>query len=183
MSTATEEPKTEPKVTEEPKTPSSGDTDVSIPKVRFDEVNNRMKLAEQELEKLKSAQTKADEERLTAEKKFEELAAKRTTERDEQKARADGLESKLADYEARLQKVADARVKELPEKWQAKVPSGENVLAADRLSKIEELLELAKEVNVAPPPGNGPSPRPAGAPPAKTEAEARAAQSRLYSQF
>lgn len=165
------DPIEEPKPTEEPKPPASGVTDVSIPKVRFDEVNDRMKKAEAELDRVKAVQAKADEERMSADKKFEDLAAKRATERDEWKAKAEGLETKLGDYEARLQAVADARVMELPEKLRAKVPAADKVSAADRLARIEELLEIAKELNVAPAPGNGPSPRPAGAPdPAKAAA-------------
>lgn len=152
--------------------PAPSDIDVKIPKVRFDEVNDRMKKAEAELDKLKATQAKADEDRLNAEKKFEELATKRATERDEWKAKAEALETTLGDYEKRLHAVADARVMELPEKLRAKVPGADKVPAADRLARIEELLEIAKELNVAPAPGNGPSPRPAGAPdPARSAAE------------
>jgi hypothetical protein len=144
--------------------PTPGDsTGVQIPKARFDEVNDRMKSAEAELERLRGAQKAADDERLANEKKFEELAVKRTAERDEWKGKAETAEARARDLDARLHRIADERVRALPEKLRARVPEADKAGADARLEKIEELEAVLAEVPTQPvPPGLGRAPKPAG---------------------
>ncbi len=178
--TPTPEPPANP-----PTPPPPGDPPgVTIPKVRFDEVNDRMKTAEAELQRLRDAQTAADEKRLADDKKFEELATKRTTERDEWKGKAETAEQRISELETRLHAIADERAKALPEKLQARVPAAEAGAVA-RLEKIEELEAVLAEVPHAPPaPGNGRGPKPVGAPGQREADEAaRQDQRRLYSTF
>lgn len=163
MSTNPTPPAETPPV-EPPGTPAPPAVIGAIPKERFDEVNERKKAAEAELADLKAKQAKADEERMATENKHKELAEKRATERDAERARADAAEAKSAALEASLHAVADARVKELPEKLQALVPNADTMSAGERVAKIEELLSVVREINPAPAPGNGPGPRAAGAP-------------------
>lgn len=170
--------------------PTPGDnTGVSIPKARFDEVNERMKAAEAALATANAAQAKVDEDRLAAEKKFEDLATKRAGERDEWKGKAEAAEKRATEMETRLHAIADARVKTLPEKLQAKVPAADAADALTRLLKVEDQedsLEAARaEIPTKPiTPGVGGGPPPVGSPGGKEEeAAARAGQARLYGQF
>jgi hypothetical protein len=166
--------------------PTPGDpTGVQIPKQRFDEVNERMKTAEAELQKLRDAQKTADDERLANEKKFEELAQKRTTERDEWKTKADEAAARAEALETRLHAIADERVKALPEKLRARVPEADKAGADARLEKIEELEAVLAEVPTQPvPPGLGRAPKPAGGPGTReADDAARRDQARLYSSF
>lgn len=156
----------------------------AIPKERFDEVNERMKAAEKALADLKAQQDKEKEKLLGDEKRFEELAKLRESERDELKAKADKAAADLAALEARLHAVADARVKELPEKLRNRVPAADKMSAGERIERIEELLEIAREINPAPAPGNGPGPKPAGSPVDTAGQEAaRKSQSRIARGF
>lgn len=136
----------------------------AIPKERFDEVNEKRKAAEAKLAEFEAASKAAEEKRMESEKKFEDLATKRATERDAEKARADAAEAKITSLEARLHQVADARAKELPEKQRSRVPTAEQASAADRIERIEELLEIVRDLAPATVPGNGPGPKPAGGP-------------------
>jgi colicin import membrane protein len=158
--------------------PTPGDQPgAQIPKVRFDEVNDRMKAAEAELQRLRDAQTKADEDRLQKEKDFEALATKRAGERDEWKGKAETAAERISTLETRLHAIADERAKALPEKLAARVPAADKADAAARLEKIEELEAVLAELPQAPPrPGNGRDPKPAGgATDAKADQAARAA--------
>lgn len=157
------EPTPQPEPTPNP--PPAPPSDISVSKVRFDEVNDRMKAAEAALAKLQTEREQADEKRLQEEKKFEDLATKRATERDEWKAKAEAAEAARLDYETSLQAIADERVKELPEKLQARVPAADKASAKDRLAKIEEIKAVLAEVpHAAAPHGNAPGPKPRGAP-------------------
>jgi hypothetical protein len=160
--TPTPQPDPAPAPTPQPP-PTPGETGVQIPKQRFDEVNERMKTAEAELQKLRDAQKTADDERLANEKKFEELAQKRTTERDEWKTKSDEAAARAEALETRLHAIADERVKALPEKLRARVPEADKAGADARLEKIEELEAVLAEVPTQPvPPGLGRAPKPAG---------------------
>ena len=171
------EPGTNPTAppTEPSATPPPSESGVTIPKVRFDEVNERMKAAEAELAKAKAERAKADEERLAADKKFEDLAAKRATERDEWKDKAEAAVERVTAMETRLHAIADERIKNLPEKSRARVPAADTADPLARLTKIEEIEELLAELpNASPPPGNGRPPKPAGmADPAKVADDVR----------
>jgi membrane protein involved in colicin uptake len=182
--TPTPQPDPAPAPTPQPP-PTPGETGVQIPKQRFDEVNERMKTAEAELQKLRDAQKTADDERLANEKKFEELAQKRTTERDEWKTKADEAAARAEALETRLHAIADERAKSLPEKLRARVPEAPAATAVARMEKIEELEAVLAEVpHVPPAPGLGRAPKPAGAPGGREADEAaRRDQGRLYSQF
>jgi DNA repair exonuclease SbcCD ATPase subunit len=171
--TPTPEPQPAPAPAPTPQPPPTpGETGVQIPKQRFDEVNERMKTAEAELQKLRDAQKTADDERLANEKKFEELAQKRQTERDEWKAKAEQMTADLAALEERMHRIADERAKALPEKLQARIPAADKAGAGARLEKIEELEAVLAEVPHAPPaPGLGRAPKPAGAPNAKQQVD------------
>lgn len=177
-------PQPEPAPAPQP-TPTPGETGVTIPKQRFDEVNDRMKTAEAELQRLRDAQKTADDERLANEKKFEELAQKRQTERDEWKTKAETALAENAALEERLHRIADERAKALPEKLQARIPAADKLGAGARLEKIEELEAVLAEVPHAPPaPGIGRAPKPAGAPGGReADDAARRDQGRLYSSF
>ena len=156
----------------------------AIPKERFDEVNEKRKAAEAKLAEFEAASKAAEEKRMESEKKFEDLATKRAAERDAEKARADAAEAKITSLEARLHQVADARVKELPEKLRNRVPAADKMSAGERIERIEELLEIAREINPAPAPGNGPGPKPAGSPVDTAGQEAaRKSQSRIARGF
>lgn len=174
-------PAPQPAPPADPPTPSPtpGDqTGVQIPKARFDEVNDRMKAAEAELQRLKDAQATADEARLQKEKDFEALATKRAGERDEWKGKAEQATERLSSLETRLHAIADERAKALPEKLQARVPASDKLDATARMEKIEELEAVLSELPQPPPrPGNGRDPKPAGsaAPDAKADQAARAA--------
>jgi small-conductance mechanosensitive channel len=157
-----------------PTPPPSGDEDVKIPKARFDEVNDRMKKAEAEAERLRKAQAEADEKRLEDEKKFEDLATKRASERDEWKGKAEEATGRIAALEQRLHAIADARVTELPEKLRERVPAADKAAAEARLEKIEELLAVLAELPTpSVPRGNAPAPKAVG-PAGTAEADARA---------
>lgn len=148
-----------------PATPPPGDKG-AIPFERFDEVNKRMKAAEAKLAAAEADRAKSDEERLAADKKFEDLATKRATERDEWKGKAEAAETRASTLETRLHAIADERIKELPEKLRERVPAADKAGALDRVEKIEELLAVLAEVPTAPPgPGIGRGPKPAGGPP------------------
>lgn len=177
-------PQPEPPPIVDPGTPAPPAVIGAIPKERFDEVNEKKKAAEAKLAEFEANAKIAEEKRLESEKKYEDLAVKRATERDAEKARADAAEARLQDIEARLHAVADARVKELPEKLRALVPNAESLSATDRIAKIEELLSVVREINPAPAPGNGPGPRPAGSPVDTAGQEAaRKSQSRIARGF
>lgn len=146
-----------------PAPPTPGEPGVQIPKQRFDEVNDRMKRAESELERIRAEAGRADEERLKNDKKFEDLAAKRETERDAWKGKAEAAEARLSDLEARLHRIADERAKALPEKLQARVPAADKAGADARLEKIEEFEAVLADLPTAPiPPGSSRKPEPKG---------------------
>lgn len=165
----------------DPPTPPPPGDKGAIPFERFDEVNKRMKSAETELQKLRDAQTKADEDRLQSEKKFEDLATKRATERDEWKGKAEVAETRATEMEARLHAIVDERVKQLPEKLRERVPPADKASVERRLEKIEDLLAgYAETPNASRRPAPPPDPTPAGPGGGRdAEAAARAAQSRL----
>jgi hypothetical protein len=167
----------------EPNAPPSGDKDVMIPKARFDDVNDRMKRAEAMLAEITAKQTKADEERLEAEKKFEDLATKRAAERDEWKGKAEGEGKRAADMEARLHRIADTRVDALPEKLRARVPAADKAGALERLEKVDEIEAVMAELPTASVQlGNTRAPKAAGpAGSAEADRAARAAQERTLS--
>lgn len=110
------EPPAKPEPTEPDRSPSAettptDETEHMIPKSRFDEINNRAKVAEAEVAKLrdemeqrKTADAKAEEERLKKQGEFEQLY---TTE-----------QAKAADFETQL-KAKSERLAKLEERFTA----------------------------------------------------------------
>jgi chromosome segregation ATPase len=89
-----------------------------VPQSRFNEVNERAKKAEKELDDLKAAQAKADEERLSKQGEWQKLAEQRATKLAEATAKA----ARIEQMEATLQTVYENQLAELPEEYQDIVP-------------------------------------------------------------
>lgn len=107
-------------------------TDIMIPKTRFDEVNNRLKSLEKERENERKAARKAEEKRLAEQedwKTLHEQAAQRLAEIEPKAEFAEKAEEALQNY-------LKAEIDTLPEQYRDIVP--------DDLSTIGKLNWLAK---------------------------------------
>lgn len=86
-------------------------TEPTIPKSRFDEVNTRMKDAETKLAQIEADRKKAEEETLKAQGQWEKIATEAKSELDTLKPKAE----KADQYEAAIKARVDARMKDVPE--------------------------------------------------------------------
>lgn len=136
-----------------------------------------------------AAQKKAFEEKQAEELaqkqgEWKELAEKRAARVAELEAELKPLTERANSLEQRLQKIADARVTELPEALRERVPAADKASAADRLEKIEELLAVLAVVPTQPvqrTPGNANKPDPRGdAATADADRKARLADAARY---
>lgn len=107
-----------------------------VPQARLDQVYARMREAEKTRDELIAKEKQAEEDRMTKQNQFKELADKRQKELEEATA-------KLADkekLEGTLQKYLDAELKGIPEDRQKLIPSGYST--REKLDYIIENREL-----------------------------------------
>jgi DNA gyrase/topoisomerase IV subunit A len=105
-------------------TPTQPPADNMIPKSRFDEVNNKFKDVQAQLEAL--LKEKQDKE-LEAQKQrgeFEELYKSASTELEQYKAQTEQYTSRVTELEGVIQSLVDAKLAEIPEDFHDLIPAG-----------------------------------------------------------
>ncbi len=130
-------------------------------------VKERLDRAEKaSADKLQKEQDAAEQKRLQEQGQFKELA-------DKERARADKAEADLKVERHNALKAKVAAENNLPPAWAARL------VGEDEAALTLDAKELAKTVAPAtPPPGNGPSPKPAGSAGGPSDDEARLAHRR-----
>lgn len=143
-------------------------------------IRDTRKEAERNRKRVDEERTQAEEKRLADEKKWQELAEQRAKERDD-----------LKPYKDRYEALAAARRDELlaeAAKWPAEVrdllPGDEADVAAlaDAMSKARRLV-VALNGKTEAAPGQGATPKPAGAGRTEQDAAARKASANFYRDF
>lgn len=133
----------------------------------------RARDAQKELDDLKAAKVKADEEEQAEQGRWKELAEKREASLTETTTERDSLKAERDEYKALLTADVDASWKDLPEEVrEAYDGEDDDVLAKKRhMARMAKVIQkLTAESGT---PGNGPNPKPAGAG-VDTEADKRA---------
>lgn len=118
-------------------------TEIMIPKTRFDEINAAKKAAEDKLAQIEAEKQKAEQERLKAQGQWQEIADKATADLEALKPKAE----KADQYEAAIKARVDARMKDVPEHIK-KLLEG-----LDPLGAWMWLEENADKLNPTPAPG------------------------------
>ena len=115
-------------------TPPAGalSTENMIPQSRFNQVNDRMKAAEDEMGKMRQAMQLQKDTELTEQKRYQELAESRGKELEAANLKA----ARIDELEAALLQTLDAQVEGLPEKMRKLVPS--HGTPQERLAWINE---------------------------------------------
>jgi DNA repair exonuclease SbcCD ATPase subunit len=102
-----------------------------IPKSRFDEVNNNYKALKDELDKMKAAQKKAEDERLAKEQEeaekrgeFEGLYKKAQTDLESVKAEHKSAKARVEALEGVIQGLLDAKLEAIDKEYHDLIPEG-----------------------------------------------------------
>lgn len=120
-------------------------TENMIPKSRFDEVNERAKKAEAELEARKRAEKEAEEKRLADQQQYKELAEKREAELKDLQAKAEA-DKKAAEEQAKKAKYEADVIAEA-----AKLNFHDPKEAIALLGEVEDVAKAVKELAEAKP--------------------------------
>lgn len=131
-------------------------TENLIPQSRFNEVNQRAKAAEAELDRIKAEREKTEREQAEKNGEWQKLAEKHTAELSEVKPKLKLTEENLERVTTALEKHVKALRKDVPEHIAGLL---------DRLDPVDQLDWITKNgdqlVTAGPARGNGPNPRPA----------------------
>lgn len=110
--------------------PNAGDKDKMIPKSRFDEVNNKYKEMQKQLDALLADKKKADDEKAKADKKakeeagkFEELYKTTAGELDKFKGESETAKTRIGELEAVINGLLEAKLAGIPEEFHDLIPS------------------------------------------------------------
>lgn len=110
--------------------PNAGDKDKMIPKSRFDEVNNKYKEMQKQLDALLADKKKADDEKVKADKKakeeagkFEELYKTTAGELDKFKVESETSKTRIGELEAVINGLLEAKMAGIPEEFHDIIPS------------------------------------------------------------
>jgi hypothetical protein len=107
----------------------------TIPKARFDEVNERMKEAEKQLAEIKAAEEKVKQDDLKAKGEFQKVAEEEARKRAELQAQFDSLKPKADQLDAFLKARREEAKKVLKDAW---LPEYDTF----SLESLEKLLKL-----------------------------------------
>lgn len=97
------------------------DTNIMIPKHRFDEVNNNYKALKQEVENLKNASKKEEPEQVKEEVKQE---TKQEVQEDKTSPEIEALEEKVKQFETVIDSMVTSKVQTIPEDYRELIPEG-----------------------------------------------------------
>jgi hypothetical protein len=137
----------------------------TIPKSRFDEVNNKAKAAEAELERIKAEQAAAVEQQAKDQGKFKELAEQHTTTIAELKPKLKAAEERAERYANVLTEHVKGLRKDVPDYVLPLLDKLEPDEQLDYITKNGDKWAPQANGNTASPPrGAGPGPRAAGSP-------------------
>lgn len=110
--------------------PNAGDKDKMIPKSRFDEVNNKYKEMQKQLDAMLADKKKADDEKAKADKKakeeagkFEELYKTTAGEMDKFKVESETAKTRIGELEAVINGLLEAKMAGIPEEFHDLIPS------------------------------------------------------------
>lgn len=138
MSDSTDNTETQEQATEVSTPSQAQNSDIMIPKPRFDEINNRYKELQAQLEQLKGERQRQQEQELEEQNKWRELAEQRQAQLEELEA----IKSQAERYQQSLQATNDARIQRIPEERQSLIPEYEDpVKLSAWLDQNEALLQ------------------------------------------
>lgn len=100
--------------------PTTPDSELMIPKSRFDDINRRAKEAEAKLQQLEAERQAELEKRLEEQQKWKELADKRAA----QLAEAERKAAKADEYEIEMKSYVEESIGKIPDDMKSMVPDG-----------------------------------------------------------
>jgi DNA repair exonuclease SbcCD ATPase subunit len=120
--------------------------DISIPKTRFDEVNNKYKEVKAQLDELLAAKTEAEKKAQAEQGKFKELYEGTSNELTEYKSKYESTESRAKELESVIGNLLTAKLEGIDETYHDLIPDNLSVeQKLDWINKAEQKGLFKKE--------------------------------------